>query len=173
MTQELRLIHRCKLANINVPAIYHVDKVNNTIYYEYISDLNAKRYLDDNLSNKEIESELAAKAAETLAKLHDLGVVHGDLTTSNMLLVHKNNETPRDMELYLIDFGLGFVSSLPEDKAVDLYVFERALASTYPNCEQFLEKFYDSYTRLSKHSKTTLRRLADVRLRGRKRDMTG
>lgn len=35
----------------------------------------------------------------------------------------------------LIDFGLSYVSVMPEDKAVDLYVLERAFSSTHPNTE--------------------------------------
>lgn len=34
----------------------------------------------------------------------------------------------------LIDFGLSFTSTLPEDKAVDLYVLERALLSMHSSC---------------------------------------
>ena len=31
----------------------------------------------------------------------------------------------------LIDFGLSFISTIPEDKAVDLYVLERAFNSAH------------------------------------------
>jgi Kae1-associated kinase Bud32 len=57
-------------------------------------------------------------------------VAHGDLTTSNLML--------RDEEssLVIIDFGLSYVSKLHEDKAVDLYVLERAFSSTHPQTEQ-------------------------------------
>ena len=34
----------------------------------------------------------------------------------------------------LIDFGLSFTSTIPEDKAVDLYVLERALISMHSSC---------------------------------------
>lgn len=60
-----------------------------------------------------------------MAKLHDGGLVHGDLTTSNMLL------RDGDGQLVLIDFGLAFNSTLAEDKAVDLYVLERAITSAH------------------------------------------
>ena len=62
--------------------------------------------------------------------MHAIDVIHGDLTTSNMLL--RSTSPP---SIVLIDFGLSYVSSLVEDKAVDLYVLERALASTHPEEE--------------------------------------
>ena len=66
----------------------------------------------------------------SIASMHAIDVIHGDLTTSNMLL--RSTAPP---SIVLIDFGLSYVSSLVEDKAVDLYVLERALASTHPEAE--------------------------------------
>ncbi|OLY80015.1 TP53-regulating kinase [Smittium mucronatum] len=109
---------------------------------------------------------LGEEVGRVLAKMHDCGIIHGDLTTSNMIF--NENEG-----LVLIDFGLGFSSDLAEDKAVDLYVFERALISTTPDCDDFLDSFYKSYSSISTKSKGVLDRLQDVRIRGRKRDMTG
>jgi len=54
----------------------------------------------------------------------NLGVIHGDLTTSNMIY--------KDDQIYLIDFGLSYVKTSIEDRAVDLYVLERAFISTHP-----------------------------------------
>ena len=41
----------------------------------------------------------------------------------------------------VIDFGLGYVQALPEDKAVDLYVLERAMHSTHPNAQPLVSVF--------------------------------
>ena len=60
-----------------------------------------------------------------MARLHDGGLVHGDLTTSNMIL------RDGDGVLVLIDFGLAANATLAEDKAVDLYVLERAITSAH------------------------------------------
>lgn len=77
-------------------------------------------------------------------------------------------------EIVLIDFGLGALNSSAEDKAVDLYVLERAFASTHPGKEVFLERLMQSYTEHSgKGGQQVLSRLEQVRQRGRKRDMTG
>lgn len=42
----------------------------------------------------------------------------------------------------LIDFGLSFTSTLPEDKAVDLYVLERALLSMHSSCGNVVSPVY-------------------------------
>lgn len=71
----------------------------------------------------------------------------------------------------LIDFGLSYVSGLPEDKAVDLFVLERALESTHTQ-ERLMDRVIAGY-KSSKRSQAILAKLADVRLRGRKRVMVG
>ena len=47
----------------------------------------------------------------------------------------------------LIDFGLSYHSSLVEDKAVDLYVLERAFASTHPDSEPLFASVLTAYAR--------------------------
>lgn len=69
-----------------------------------------------------------------LAKLHDINIIHGDLTTSNILISNYSDENA--YVLYLIDFGLSFQRDNVEDKAVDLYVLERAFLSSHPNMEK-------------------------------------
>jgi TP53 regulating kinase-like protein len=66
-----------------------------------------------------------------IAKLHDINLIHGDLTTSNILM-------RPDGRLVAIDFGLSHVSTMIEDKAVDLYVLERAFLSTHPSSEHLV-----------------------------------
>jgi TP53 regulating kinase-like protein len=60
---------------------------------------------------------------ESIGKLHEAGIIHGDLTTSNMIL--------KEGKLYIIDFGLGKISGKIEDQAVDLYLLYEALKSTH------------------------------------------
>ncbi|KAG6853803.1 hypothetical protein C0991_001253 [Blastosporella zonata] len=85
-----------------------------------------------------------------LAKMHSADVVHGDLTTSNMMLRHPSSFLSDDpeirTELVLIDFGLSYVSSLVEDKAVDLYVLERAFSSTHPDSEPLFASVLTAYS---------------------------
>uniref|UniRef100_A0A0E9WSW8 non-specific serine/threonine protein kinase n=1 Tax=Anguilla anguilla TaxID=7936 RepID=A0A0E9WSW8_ANGAN len=80
--------------------------------------------------------------------MHDEDLVHGDLTTSNMLM--KRGPGCGEADLLLIDFGLSYISALPEDKGVDLYVLEKAFLSTHPNTEALFETLLKSYSTSSK-----------------------
>ncbi|CAJ0967833.1 unnamed protein product [Ranitomeya imitator] len=82
---------------------------------------------------------LAERIGQILAWMHDEDVVHGDLTTSNMLL----RPPHPDLNLVLIDFGLSFISALPEDKGVDLYVWKRLSSALTPRqrtCSELCSK---------------------------------
>ena len=107
---------------------------------------------------------------ETVAKLHNDGVIHGDLTTSNILVDAGNGD-----ELVLIDFGLGFSEGSAEDKGVDLYVLERAFLSTHPNMEEQFAVLLDAYkSTLNKgERRVVVAKYEEIRMRGRKRTMVG
>ncbi|KAE8376777.1 EKC/KEOPS complex subunit bud32 [Aspergillus bertholletiae] len=111
--------------------------------------------------------------------LHKAGVIHGDLTTSNLILrTEEVNAVPGESptmqgDVVLIDFGLAGQSSSEEDRAVDLYVLERAFGSTHPRTEKFFEEVLEGYKDSYKGAAVTLKRLQDVRMRGRKRSMIG
>ncbi|TBU02848.1 Bud32-like protein kinase [Hamiltosporidium magnivora] len=96
------------------------------------------------------------RLGETIQKMHKLNIIHGDLTTSNFIL--------KKEDLYIIDFGLSYFSTKEEDKAVDLYLFEKAIRCTHP--EFIIDYFYEGYT-----DKIVLNRLIEVRKRGRKREL--
>jgi len=98
---------------ITVPKLLKTDN-KEKIMMEYIDG----KKLSDNLENLNWK-KICEKIGKILTKLHNQNIIHGDLTTSNMIL--KNNE------IYLIDFGLGFHSMKIEDKAVDLHLLKQAL----------------------------------------------
>jgi Kae1-associated kinase Bud32 len=90
--------------------------------------------------------------------MHDKDIIHGDLTTSNMILKEK---------VYFIDFGLGFNSTRIEDKAVDLHLLRQAFESKhYKHFEEFFKEVLEGY-KLSKNWKEVLNRLEKVEMRGR------
>jgi len=103
--------------------------------------------------------KLSAEIGEKIAILHNNGIIHGDLTTSNMMLSN---------EICFIDFGLSFFSEKAEDKAVDLHLLKEALESKhYKVWEECIECVLDSYEKKAKNSLETLKRLEKVELRGR------
>jgi TP53 regulating kinase-like protein len=114
---------------------------------------------------------IAEEIGKVLGKLHANNIIHGDLTSSNMLLVMDGKDTPT---IVLIDFGLSHVESSVEDKAVDLYVLERALISTHANIDQLFTAILSAYIKENKkESQEVLKKLNEVRARGRKKTMVG
>ena len=136
---------------------------------------------------------LMGRIGEVVGGMHDVGVVHGDLTTSNLMLrpgregnmtspdgiqrgsdgESDEEEVDLDGEIVLIDFGLATQSVHDEDKAVDLYVLERAFGSTHPEVEEGFQEVLRAYGESYKGAKVVLKRLAEVRMRGRKKSMIG
>lgn len=107
------------------------------------------------------QKEICRKIGKDVAKIHEADIIHGDLTTSNIIYEEKENK------IYFIDFGLGFISKKIEDKAVDLHLFKQALESKHFNNWKILfEEFINGYEEY-KESKKILERLKAVEKRGR------
>ncbi len=109
----------------------------------------------DSMKNK---GEVCVKIGENIAKLHDNDIIHGDLTTSNMIFSGN--------KVFFVDFGLGFNSKRIEDKAVDLHLLKQALeAKHFQNWEKMFSAVLRGYK--SKDKELVLRQLAKVESRGR------
>ncbi len=150
---EAKLLEKLRELNIPAPEIRNVDEKKCTIEMEHISGKQVKKIFEKNMK------ELAKEIGEKIALLHKNNIIHGDLTTSNMLY---------SKELYFIDFGLSFFSTKPEDKAVDLHLLDRALESkhhkVYPACmDIILQEYKKYYTDADK----VLQRYKEVEKRGR------
>ena len=150
----------------------------NSIVMEDIQDsITVREYISraqdqDMASSNEALRPIAVKIGQTLGKMHENSIIHGDLTTSNMLL----RGTSPDIELILIDFGLSSFDASAEDKGVDLYVLERAFLSSHPKTQELfsyiLEAYKDSINN-KKMCKEIIAKLDEIRMRGRKRTMVG
>mmetsp|Transcript_10263 Transcript_10263/g.11148 ORF Transcript_10263/g.11148 Transcript_10263/m.11148 type:complete len:261 (+) Transcript_10263:31-813(+) len=95
IVQETRNMTRLSKEGLNAPAVYFVDTVENKIYMEYIANSvmvkDFLRSLNDNYEDP-LTFQIVEEIGKTLAQMHDLGIVHGDLTTSNMLLKIPDDE---------------------------------------------------------------------------------
>ncbi|GFZ50708.1 Atypical serine/threonine protein kinase BUD32 [Saitozyma sp. JCM 24511] len=120
------------------------------------------------------QEHLMKSMGAALASLHLTTIIHGDLTTSNMM-VRLTPGSSEPYEVVLIDFGLASTAQYAENYAVDLYVLERAFASTHPASEGLYAGVLEAYSQGlgEKKWKPIEQKLKEVRLRGRKRDMTG
>ncbi|KAK3013772.1 hypothetical protein RJ639_010131 [Escallonia herrerae] len=170
LNAEARCLTKARRLGVPTPALYAVDTVLHTLTFEYVEGFSVKDIFLQFGSQGVVEErmdDIAVQIGNAIGKLHDGGLVHGDLTTSNMLIRGATNQ------LVLIDFGLSFTSTLPEDKAVDLYVLERALLSMHSSCGNVMDRILAAYRKSSKQWSSTWNKLAQVRQRGRKRTMVG
>jgi tRNA A-37 threonylcarbamoyl transferase component Bud32 len=174
---------------ISVPQIKKVNEQTMEIEMQFIRG----KKLSDNLDNMSNAIEVCKKIGENIAKLHDADIIHGDLTTSNMIYIEKDNKSNgklvnlnnnfnkgrvdndklvkvgdnKGFRVYFIDFGLGFESKKIEDKAVDLHLIKQALeAKHFLHFEEFFKAILEGY-KCSKNCKETLKRLEKVEKRGR------
>ncbi|PRW58873.1 EKC KEOPS complex subunit bud32-like isoform X1 [Chlorella sorokiniana] len=168
LKSEVRSMLKARKLGVHTPVVYHVDHATSSIYMERVQGHSLKTLLHGGQLGGTGLEELLVSVGRTIAKLHDGGLVHGDLTTSNMMM------RTEDRQLVLIDFGLAYNSTIPEDKGVDLYVLERAFASAHAEeGAAMFEKVLEAYRRASRQWSATLNRFAEVRMRGRKRAMVG
>jgi len=152
---EARLLHKAKLAGVDCPTVLEVDDFSITM-----------TLIDGERPRPETQD--ARRAGEMLALLHSADIIHGDFTPANLILSGR--------KLYVIDFGLGFLSKDIEDKAIDVYTMLKALdercggAFVEGYCAEYLKLGTGNRTPNPKHKTTAdtiLRRVEDVKKRVR------
>jgi TP53 regulating kinase and related kinases len=157
---EPQLMHEAKRAGVPTPTIFLVDVENASITMEYIEGTQIKQLLDG-LSKNEREV-LCTKIGELVARLHKCGVIHGDLTTSNMIL--------SEGRVVLVDFGLGDKTFELEAQGVDLHLLKRALQSTHfqqaEACFSAILKSYDAEVGEAA-AQAILEKIREIEKRGR------
>ncbi|PIN74116.1 Kae1-associated kinase Bud32 [Candidatus Woesearchaeota archaeon CG10_big_fil_rev_8_21_14_0_10_45_16] len=148
-----------KLADINFPAP-HLQNFSDK-RMSIVMDFVPGEKLKDVLLRGDECGRFAQEMGEKIGKLHAENIIHGDLTTSNLIL-HEQTK-----ELNFIDFGLSSFSDKIEDKAVDLFLLERSLQSTHYDKPEMFEKIVESYRESSPQAAEVLERLQAVQKRGR------
>ena len=158
---EIKLLTKAsKIINVPFPQeIMNKKNINYKITMPFIKGKKLSEYLNKFPLKK--QKEICKKIGEDISKLHDSNIIHGDLTTSNMIL--------KDKKIFFIDFGLGFFNGKYEDKAVDIHLFKQALeAKHFKNWKILYKEFEKGYSK-SNNSKTVFERLKAVEKRGRYR----
>ncbi len=158
---EPQLIHEAKKAGVPTPTIFLVDMKNAAITMEFVEGKQVKQLLG-NIPKKK-RQELCVKIGELIGKLHGHGVIHGDLTTSNMILSTEG-------KIFLVDFGLGEKNMELESKGVDLHLMKRALQSThYQFAEECFEGVMRGYSAVlgGEDAEKVLEKIREIEKRGR------
>jgi len=156
--KEAKLLNEAKRVGVETPKIFSVDENGFKITMEFIDGKRLKEFLNetDNESRKRVAEEMG----KAIGLLHKNGIVHGDLTTSNMIL--------RDDKILFIDFGLGDFSNKIEDLATDLSVLKEAFKSThFKHLDLLWESFIKGYKQTNDKFNKVLDTLNDIEKRGR------
>lgn len=157
--KEAKLLEKASKL-IDVPRVIKVDDKTKKIIMEFIEGKKLSDCLDLLESKKAIE--ICKTVGSSIAKLHDANIIHGDLTTSNMIL-HKG-------KIFFIDFGLGFESSRTEDKAVDLHLLRQAFESKhFSRWQGYFDAALEGYKE-SRNAASVLKQFEKVEARGRYKD---
>lgn len=155
-TQEVRLLKTARSNGMNVPLVLDVDKNSWKIVMEKVEGDPIKNII----SSIDLNT-IFTKIGSEVGKMHNLDIIHGDLTTSN-ILVSPHQQT------WLIDFGLGFISNQIEDKAVDLLVLKHTLESSHPEeHETAFQAFINGYKMVYPAARTIFKRMNLVETRVR------
>jgi len=159
---EPQLIHRAKEAGVPTPTIFMVDAGEaTTIIMEFIEGKQVKQILDS-LSSEE-RLRLCRYIGELIGRLHDRGIIHGDLTTSNMILNLQG-------KVVFVDFGLSELSTELEAMGVDLHLMKRAFQSThYKHARECFDAVMEGYAEVlgDDAAKNVLEKIWEIERRGR------
>ncbi|KAM6487941.1 kinase-like protein [Trichoderma sp. SZMC 28011] len=183
---EARILSKCRRDGLRVPDVYALDESAGWLMLEWVQGTPVRVNINQRLGNRtegiegdEELKDLMRRIGAAVGKMHSIGIIHGDLTTSNMMLnppsgqAETDNVSGLEGEIVIIDLGLASGGVHDEDRAVDLYVLERAFGSTHPRAECVFGEVLDAYKKSFKQAGVALKKLEEVRMRGRKRSMLG
>jgi TP53 regulating kinase-like protein len=157
--REASIIHRAKEAGVPTPVIYQVDPENANIVMEFVEGERVRDIVDS--LGEEERRGLFLLIGTMAGRLHEAGIIHGDLTTSNII------KTPAG--IVFIDFGLSEVSWETEKRGVDLNLMYRMLTSThFKHTDELFSAFEEGYRgALGAEADGALERMNEIARRGR------
>lgn len=157
MRREIKVMESLQQIGIPVPGIISAEEKKTTIIMQLIEGEKVRDAL-----NKQNYAEVCSEIGKHVGAMHSNNIIHGDLTTSNMI---RGNHG----KIHLIDFGLSLFSNKDEDKAVDLHLFRQALSSSHHElAEKCFATAIKSYKKANSRGwKEVLKRLEKVDQRGR------
>ncbi len=156
---ESKLLIAAKKIGVKTPNVFEIDLDDTSIIMENIDGILVKDWLKSTKSLDE-KLKLVRQIGDKVGILHTNDIIHGDLTTSNILI--------RDNELIFIDFGLGKFSQTIEDKAVDILLMKKCFTSTHTQSDkEFFFAFQEGYRKTMDKAISVFRRTAKAEARAR------
>jgi len=159
-SRECKMLSVARSLGVSTPAVYAVDLSDYTILMDYIEGTQFKQ-LASSLPEQQLK-QFCFEFGRSIALLHMGDVVHGDPTTSNVIVDSKS-------KLWLVDFGLSEMNATVEMKGVDLHLIHRALETTHWDLQEcMLEATIKGYSdTVGKEANESLSRMKEIRERGR------
>ena len=175
--REAKVLQRLEAMDFPAPRVHDFSDQRMSIVMDFVPG----QKLRDVLAQGDEFQSLAREMGEKIGKLHQQHIIHGDLTTSNMIVHHESkllnfidaqksgiSGISKKNEIFFIDFGLSSFSEKIEDKAVDLFLLDRALESKhYQLYPEIFEHVLDGYKESYPDAMRVLERFEQVKGRGR------
>ena len=158
---EPHIMHKAKEAGVPTPTILMVDVSDANIIMEFVEGKQVKETLET--IPKQERQQLCRHIGKMIGRLHMNGIIHGDLTTSNMIL------TPNGKVVF-VDFGLSERSTELEPKGVDLHLMKRTLKSThYKHANECFKMVMEGYAQAAgqEETKQVTKKIREIEKRGR------
>jgi TP53 regulating kinase-like protein len=157
--REAEILHDAKSSGVRTPSLYYVSQKESLIVMQEIEGTRLKTFLDSPGGDR---ARVSTEFGIAVGRLHLGGIMHGDLTTSNVLL--------DDGGVRLIDFGLATHSIRVEDHAVDLRLIKETLNGAHAEiAARVMSSFVKGYAREvgEARARTVSRKLLEIERRGR------
>jgi TP53 regulating kinase and related kinases len=159
--KEASAIREAKIAGARAPSILGLDLERYSIIMTFIDGTVARDAIDSMGDSRRLA--LLEELGRQIGFLHSAGIVHGDLTTSNIIL-------PDEGRPFLIDFGMATRTSEPEDCGTDLHLLQRSLSATHAlDATSSFKKVAKGYRESAGETiaESSLRKAAEIARRGR------
>jgi TP53 regulating kinase-like protein len=160
--REAQIIHQSKLAGVRAPNLYYLSPQEALLVMEFVEGKRLKTLLlDPDIARGRLEA-VGEEFGRGIAKLHSAGIMHGDLTTSNVIVDGD--------AICLIDFGLAIRSTRLEDQAVDLRLIKETLTGAHNSIsKRFMQSLLSGYSAVlgRERADAAAKKLAEIERRGR------
>jgi len=162
---EVRLLRAARMAGVDTPAIYDIDIPGAIMVIERIEGSTLKELLGPDREDPEQQNRWCQMAGECVGILHKADIIHGDLTTSNIIV--------SDKRLYFIDLSLGETNSQIEAKGVDLFAFKKAFSATHSETPHLFEHVLKGYRKVYDRADEVEEKMEEISKRARYMDHVG
>ena len=154
---EARLLQEARSYGVPTPIVYDIDLVKAELWMQEIVGPRAKDALS--CSGEDAVRHICHDIGTLVARLHSHGMTHGDLTTSNMILM--------DGRVWFIDLSLGTKAASLEEMGVDMHLLREAFRSAHSEMLYAYDLIVEAYVKEFPGGKDVLAKVKDIEERGR------